>query len=1458
MVVACVLFLLLIPPITSGGGGEEEGEDLTSRPTREGEMGNWTKVFDWPVSTSEAFMMYREAEGELVVFRRTQGPCEVWSYFQENSTWLLRRTNGVPLNYDLYYTAFVSNSDSSVAYFYGGYDNNEYLDDLFLFFYENMTWMEIDEPDQPRNHLESAMVYDRVRDSIWIFGGRHRRSQWDRPRTNDLYQYNLTEGWTEYDPEPEPAGRDEALLTINTNCTKLYLALGQTDSYDFASDLWEYNISTGEWQRISWDLDIETHAGAIIQYVEETDKLSIALGYHGYRSGNNLNREYTGQCYLIDPSNGSVSMINLTGPLTPRWVRSWDMMGDGSTAVVLGGYEGQTDLCALDLTSMTSFTLEGSPGFMGGSGFTGYDPDHGGQLMVLKPVSGDNSRINDSYSWQAAYFDLTAGTWHGVDFSPGPQPEVRSGMASCYDHVNDRFYVYGGYSSEWKNDGHDWWRDYTFYKEFWSFDVDDGTWQQILFNPPQGKRGRSSMICDAENGMVYLFGGNVTPPNYVDNVLARYDLAQERWDLLEPTISPSARMEGKLAMDAERGGFYLFGGIGLSDSELNDLWFFDILTGSWQPYQHVQDEPTARSRHALSFNSDTEELMVFGDDPQGTYPTRSYLYRRGWLGWEEQEHPYIDGWDNPGLFYSPERARTYAFAGDGKDLEVWEYNPILRTRARLVRMLDTEGNIVSSTINAYPTVGEYGIYIEGTTDMQLDDLVGMSIRLYRGTVDTNITWTRATNVVEKEEGVTWFELNSDPVFETAGSEWNLTVPIEFTFDMLDGYTIDAEVLPLTIDATPEVGRKQNLLTMRSQLEVVGYRFSSSLQDTIFQATQGWLFGRTDLTVSNITVTFKDNPSMQPYNQSLLVNFRNAQNESDSWNYMKGGEGQLRVPIHGSDGSVVTFTMNLTTNEGVELWTKDFDFRLDLDRPGIPINLTLRDESSVDPPTWMDDDATMYLTWDHVEETGSGLKGICYSLDKNLYPAESNLTLEFEKIFPISEGNHILYVWTVDNAGRASDLFEKNLVVDSHMPLFMYPSIDPEAILNTTRTSVVVCISVYDELSGVDPDTIQYTQAGSDGNYLPWDDLENSVAGIPDTVERISLSVDLVPGEKNYVKFRMKDRVGSNWRESPTLAINCRPDLAYPLISLESSLNNTMIDQVGGSINLRWYGDYINPGNLTYKLMIERPDGKTSEIADLIEEVKVFYPWVPGLHRWWVVAEADGMTATSFSLVFTYDPPLHEVEILDMPDIEYGSEAEFKISVDNPLSQPMNYSLSLQDEGGLLVLKTSYPLVSPSGTLVEYPFIINASLAPSGSRTVVITVTDEYGREVEKTMVFVVKEAPEGPRNETDDEEDGSLLPFIIAGIVALLVAIGVVFFIVAGRKREEEEEVEPEPEEEGEYDPTGKVAASHGTGPVETSTASSALSEEQQRRMGSNVMELTIPARDEVTDEMGTSPPDEE
>jgi hypothetical protein len=118
----------------------------------------------------------------------------------------------------------------------------------------------------------------------------------------------------------------------------------------------------------------------------------------------------------------------------------------------------------------------------------------------------------------------------------------------------------------------------------------------------------------APDGVVYLFGGR--DGSDVHDDLWRYDVASGTWAQVTPTgPSPSARF-GHNAVWADGIGLVIFAGQG-PDGFFNDLWAFDAATNEWSQLQTAGEKPVPRYGSCAAVGPDGRLWISHGFTSEG-------------------------------------------------------------------------------------------------------------------------------------------------------------------------------------------------------------------------------------------------------------------------------------------------------------------------------------------------------------------------------------------------------------------------------------------------------------------------------------------------------------------------------------------------------------------------------------------------------------------------------------------------------------------------------------------------------------------------------------------------------------------------------------------------------------------------------------------------------------------------
>jgi hypothetical protein len=288
-------------------------------------------------------------------------------------------------------------------------------------------------------------------------------------------------------------------------------------------------------------------------------------------------------CILIPLQVDAQQWIELTpvsGPApTPRTLAGAVYDPVAHAMIIFAGQDagGNTNkVWAFDLTSHTWTDITPSSGGMPPFRRTpavAYDV-HNHQMLMF---SGQGATFyNDTWA-----FDLTSHTW--TELMPAaPMPNIRYGVATCYDVVGATQVIFAGFTNMGRFD------------DTWRFDpTAGGTWSDV--SPAAGnplERCLHAAAYDALDRLMVMYGGQNAGP--LSDVWS-FDLATETWTDITPAAGPDGRWFSTLEYDPVNRRFTMFGGNrGAVLGRANDVWVLDLSLGEWIEISPSGTAPSAR------------------------------------------------------------------------------------------------------------------------------------------------------------------------------------------------------------------------------------------------------------------------------------------------------------------------------------------------------------------------------------------------------------------------------------------------------------------------------------------------------------------------------------------------------------------------------------------------------------------------------------------------------------------------------------------------------------------------------------------------------------------------------------------------------------------------------------------------------------------------------------------------
>jgi Galactose oxidase, central domain len=219
---------------------------------------------------------------------------------------------------------------------------------------------------------------------------------------------------------------------------------------------------------------------------------------------------------------------------------------------------------------------------------------------------GTNLRANASTATAPAKASLH---WHSQ--YEATAPAGRNWVAMAYDSSANETVLYGGFDP---------YSGTTFYTDTWTYVA--GNWTPL--SPPSHPSASTGLVLADDPALkgVLAFGGQGAYGSayYSETWLFKGGT----WNLLSPTVSPSARSQYAMAYDNSTSEMILFGGNDGGSQFLSDTWAFN---GTTWTQVHSRLTPPGRAYAGMVYDGSTHSVLLLGGEnaSTGTIPgTWSY------------------------------------------------------------------------------------------------------------------------------------------------------------------------------------------------------------------------------------------------------------------------------------------------------------------------------------------------------------------------------------------------------------------------------------------------------------------------------------------------------------------------------------------------------------------------------------------------------------------------------------------------------------------------------------------------------------------------------------------------------------------------------------------------------------------------------------------------------------------
>lgn len=215
--------------------------------------------------------------------------------------------------------------------------------------------------------------------------------------------------------------------------------------------------------------------------------------------------------------------------------------------------------------------------------------------------------------------DLGGPTWTRRTTNSGPSD--RWGHAAAYDSVADRIVLFGGAGGDFS-------RGFaTVLGDTWLLDPASGVWVEVESEAAPSGRACHSMAFNPEDGLVYLWGGQVSMSSG-EAQLWVFDTGSLAWSVVPTNEGPEPKWLHTLTFEPSSGLIFLVGGFGPTTRETasgqttalegsSEVWVLDPATSRWSQSAPL---PEAVAGHSTAPDGQGGLVVVAGS---GTFTMAS-------------------------------------------------------------------------------------------------------------------------------------------------------------------------------------------------------------------------------------------------------------------------------------------------------------------------------------------------------------------------------------------------------------------------------------------------------------------------------------------------------------------------------------------------------------------------------------------------------------------------------------------------------------------------------------------------------------------------------------------------------------------------------------------------------------------------------------------------------------------
>ncbi len=876
--------------------------------------GPWTNITPStsPSPRVEASMAYDAADGYVILFGGGLSSSssgfmdDTWKFL--GGSWTNITSSTSPSPRDAASMAY-DPADGYVILF-GGSSASTTFGDTWRFL--GGLWTNITPSTGPSPRAIASMAYDAADGYVILFGGYGSAGY-----LGDTWKF-LGGSWTDITPSSGPSPRDEAAMVYDSADRYIVLFGGYGSSFTIFGDTWKFvggswtNItpSTGPSRRYSASIAYDAADGYVALFSGDdghlfSDTWSFLRGSWTNITSSTGLYPYGATSMTYDPADGYVILFSGPGDSwkfsSPSTQPAFDysLSNSGPVSITQGTSVGMTITATLTAGNPQSVTLScsGLPSGITCGNFTLNPVTPTGSSGLTVSVA---SKVTPgSYTFQVTGSPVgataSAATTVTVNVStlgpwtnitPSTGPSSRAGASMVYDATDGYVVLFGGGTSATVSST-------VVIGDTWKYL--GGSWTNITSSTGPSSRIGASMVYDVVDGYVILFGG------YNGSTYLR-----DTWKFLAGSWTNS------MAYDAADGYVVVFGGQTVTNTgstPSGDTWRF--LSGSWTNITS-SGGPSPRAVASMAYDPVDGYVILFGGFGGSVFLGDTWTFLRGsWTNITSSSDPSPRG--GMSMVYDVADGYVVAFGGTSSTSptgtpfgETWKY--LGGSWTNVASSSGPSPRLIPSM--AYDTADGYLIVFGG----------GIS-----STVAIGDTWKFFSTAPPAFD----YSLSiNGPVSITAGSSGSVTITVKLISGTAQSVALSC-VAPLrsgvtctsfsSMSVTPSSSGATSTLTISVSSTIAPGSYSVMITGSPLGAT-------TASTTVSVTVTART--SMPPVSQSITsggVTFKVTSNSTVSNTQYDAGTHKISFQVSGGAGVGVA---NMTVPKSIVPSGGSFNVTLD--------------------------------------------------------------------------------------------------------------------------------------------------------------------------------------------------------------------------------------------------------------------------------------------------------------------------------------------------------------------------------------------------------------------------------------------------------------------------------------------------------------------------------------------------